>query len=256
METAAKVCLVSQNLAKLLPADAVGRSLRVGELHCTVIGLFRERVATFGQSEISPLTVLVPFGLVRSYTGADYLRILYLQADSPQAVESVTDELRALLQSRHRRGAHYSVQNLAGLLDAAMQISRALTAVLILVGCIALLVSGVGIMNIMLVTVTQRTREIGLRKALGATRSDILYQFLTEAFLISGTGALVGISIPTAAKFVIGWLLSGDYNVQIPLPLASIAVSLIISCGTGILFGYWPASKASRLQPIESLRHE
>ena len=110
-------------------------------------------------------------------------------------------------------------------------------------------------MNIMLVTVTERTREIGVRKAVGARRSEILYQFLIEAFLISGVGAVIGILIAVGVKFFVEPLLPIEYNMHIPISIGSIVVSFVVSCGTGVLFGYLPANRASKLQPTESL-HE
>jgi putative ABC transport system permease protein len=200
--------------------------------------------------------VLVPFPLLKYYQGVDYIRTLYVQADTHDNVPLVTAELRVLLQSRHREGVAYTVQNLAGILEAARQISWALTAVLLTVGCIVLLISGVGIMNIMLVTVTERTREIGLRKAVGANRREILFQFLIEALIISGAGALLGILIAYSIKIVAEPLVPVEYNVHIPISMASIIVAFFVSCSTGILFGYLPANRASRLQPTEALHHE
>ncbi len=255
MQTAAKACLITQDLAKQYHEDMIGKDIRVGELRLTVIAVFRERVATFGQSEITSESVLIPFQLMKTYRGDDYVRTLYAQADAAENVLLVTDEVQRLLQSRHRAGVVYTVQNLSSILEAAHKISMALTVVLMMVGFVALVVSGVGIMNIMLVTVTERTREIGVRKAVGARRSEILYQFLIEAFLISGIGALVGILIAVSVKIVVEPLLPAEYNIRIPISLASIAVSFIVSCGTGVLFGYLPASRASKLQPTESL-HE
>ena len=251
-----KAALLSQGLANRFHRDMIGTVVRVGDLHFTVIGTFRERVATFGQSEISTDSILIPFPLMKLYAGKDYLRTLYVRTDSPQSVLTVTDEVRRMLEARHRRGVAYNVENLSAILDTARNISRALTAVLIIVGCIALLVSGVGIMNIMFVTVTERTREIGLRKAVGARRSEILYQFLLEALLISGSGALLGILIPICVKYIVEPLVPAEYGIHIPISYLSIVISFVVSCGTGLLFGYLPASKASRLQPIESLHYE
>jgi putative ABC transport system permease protein len=256
MRSNAKACLITQDLAKEFNQDMVGQVLRVGDLSFTVIGVFRERVATFGQSEITQESVLVPFSLLRYYQGIEFVRTLYVQADSHQNVPLVTAELSVMLQSRHREGVSYTVQNLAGILEAARQISLALTAVLLVVGCIVLLISGVGIMNIMLVTVTERTREIGLRKAVGANRREILFQFLIEALLISGLGAVLGILIAVTIKFVAEPLVPLEYNVHIPISVASIVVAFLVSCSTGILFGYLPANRASRLQPTEALHHE
>jgi putative ABC transport system permease protein len=148
------------------------------------------------------------------------------------------------------------VQNLGGILDAAHKISLALTAVLLLVGCIALIISGVGIMNIMLVTVTERTREIGLRKAIGAKRQEILYQFLIEALLISGVGAIIGILIAISLKLLIQPLLPVEYGVRIPISNYSMVAAFVVSCATGVTFGYLPASRASKLEPTDALRYE
>lgn len=257
MEQGSKACLITQELAKQLPfANPIGKQLRVGELTFTIIAVFRERVGTFGQSEISSESVLIPFGLIRYYTGSSYVRTLYAQAATADDVDRVTDHVRTVLQSRHRSGAVYSIQNLGSILDAARNISMALTAVLLLVGCIALVISGVGIMNIMLVTVTERTREIGLRKAVGARTDEILYQFLIEALIISGVGALLGILIAVGIKIVVQPLIPPELGIRIPISIGSIVVSFLVSCATGVLFGYLPANRASKLHPTESLRYE
>jgi putative ABC transport system permease protein len=256
MQSSSKACLITQDLAKEFNQDMVGQIIRVGDLRFTVIGVFRERVATFGQSEITSESVLVPFSLLKYYQGIDYIRTLYAQADSHENVALVTAEVQVMLQSRHREGVAYTVQNLSGILEAARQIALALTGVLLTVGCIVLLISGVGIMNIMLVTVTERTREIGLRKAVGANRREILFQFLIEALIISGLGAVLGILIAVSIKLVAEPLVPVEYNMHIPISLASIVVAFFVSCSTGILFGYLPANRASRLQPTQALHHE
>jgi putative ABC transport system permease protein len=256
MQTQAKACLITQDLAKEFNQDMVGQVIHAGDLSFTVIGVFRERVSTFGQSEITRESVLVPFSLLKYYQGVDYVRTLYVQADSHENVPLVTAELSVMLQSRHREGVAYTVQNLAGILEAARQIAMALTAVLLVVGCIVLLISGVGIMNIMLVTVTERTREIGLRKAVGANRREILFQFLIEALLISGVGAVLGILIALSIKVVAEPLVPTQYQVHIPISGLSVIVAFVVSCSTGILFGYLPANRASRLQPTEALHRE
>ncbi len=213
-------------------------------------------MATFGQSEISQESVLVPFSLLKYYQGIDFFRTLYAQADSHENVSLVTAELKVMLQSRHRANISYTVENLAGILEAAHQIALTLTWMLLLVSCIVLLISGVGIMNIMLVTVTERTREIGLRKAVGANRREILFQFLLEAVLISGLGAVLGVLVAMTIKTVGEYLIPAEYNVHIPISLASIMVAFFVSCSTGVLFGYLPANRASRMQPTEALHHE
>ncbi len=256
IDSSAKACLITQDLAKELNRDMVGEVIRVGDMRFTVIGVFRERVATFGQSEISQESVLVPFSLLKYYQGIDFYRTLYVQADSHENVSLVTAELKVMLQSRHRTGISYTVENLAGILEAAHKIALTLTWMLLLVSCIVLLISGVGIMNIMLVTVTERTREIGLRKAVGANRREILFQFLLEAVLISGLGALFGVLVAMCIKTLGEYLIPVEYNVHIPISMASIVVAFFVSCSTGILFGYLPANRASRMQPTEALHHE
>jgi putative ABC transport system permease protein len=255
--TGAKGCLITQELAKQLPpGPMIGRQLRVGEQTFTVIAVFRERVATFGQSEISAQSVLVPFGLIKYYSGNDYVRTLYAQTDTGDSVPETTLAVQSLLKSRHTPGAVYTVQNLSSILEAARKISMALTIVLMLVGMIALVISGVGIMNIMLVTVTERTREIGLRKAVGARREEILYQFLIEALIISGVGAIIGILIAVSVKIIVEPLIPPEVGLKIPISIYSVVVAFVVSCATGVLFGFLPASKASKLQPTESLRYE
>ncbi|MGD0402188.1 MAG: ABC transporter permease [Candidatus Acidiferrales bacterium] len=261
LRTQSKVCLLTQDLAKLLfPSESpLGKEIGIGELHFTVIGVFKERVASFGLTEIRPESVVVPFSLIKYYTGTEFFKTFYVQADKADDVPMVTTQVQQVLESRHRSEAKYRVENLAGILDAAHKISLALTVLLILVALIALTISGIGIMNIMLVTVTERTREIGIRKAIGARRDAILYQFLMEAVLISGSGALVGIaiavSIPVIINFLIGFFpeVSG---VTIPVSWLSVLLAFMVSCSTGLLFGYLPASRAANLHPTESLRYE
>jgi putative ABC transport system permease protein len=261
MQSRSKVCLITQDLARLMfPADdPVGKGIRFGELNLTVIGVFRERVATFGQTEITRESLIVPFPLIRYYTGSEYIKMFYAQADRPEDVLSVTRQVAEIVRSRHRPAAEYRVQNLTGILETARHVSWALTVVLLLIAMIALAVSGVGIMNIMLVTVTERTREIGIRMAIGARRKEILEQFLIEAFLISGTGAVVGILIavliPISAEGLLR-LLPIPGNITIPVSWISVLVAFTVSSATGLLFGYLPANRAAALQPTESLRHE
>ena len=256
METRSKVCLITKELSDRVFGleNPIGGTIRMGELTFTVIGVFRERVSTFGLSEIQRESVIIPLTLMRYYTGTDVLRVLYAQAMTPEDVPGVQKQLGRLLQSRHPIEAEYDVQTLAAILSAAQKISLALTIVLLVIAFIALLISGIGIMNIMLVTVTERTREIGIRKAIGAARREILYQFLIEAFLISGGGAVVGILIGLAIPVAIQPLLPG--NLRVPISGLSVMIAFAICCSTGLFFGYLPANQAASLQPVESLRYE
>lgn len=256
METKSKVCLITQDLAQRVFGleNPIGRSIRMGELTFTVIGVFKERVGTFGLSEIQKESVIIPFPLMKYYTGADVLRLLYAQAASPEQVPFVEKQVTRLLKSRHPADADYDVQTLTAILGAARAISMALTIVLLVIAFIALLISGIGIMNIMLVTVRERTREIGIRKAIGAARKEILTQFLIEAFLISGGGAVIGILLGVGLPVMVQQLLPG--NLRVPISGWSVLVAFLVSCSTGLFFGWLPANQAAKLEPIESLRYE
>jgi putative ABC transport system permease protein len=256
MEMRSKVCLITSPLSDRIFGleNPVGETLRMGELTFTVVGVFRERVETFGLSDIQENSVIIPFTLMKYYTGVNVLRLLDAQAASPEEVPLVARQVGELLRSRNPAEAEYKVQTLTAILGAAKNISMALTIVLIVIAFIALLISGIGIMNIMLVTVTERTREIGIRKAIGAAHREILYQFLIEAFLISGGGAVLGILIGLAIPVGVQLLLPG--NLRVPVSGLSVVLAFVVSCSTGLFFGYLPASQAARLQPIESLRYE
>jgi putative ABC transport system permease protein len=256
MEMRSKVCLITPQLADKVfgQVNPVGGSMRMGELTFTVIGVFRERVETFGLSDIQENSVIIPFTLMKYYTGMEVVGLLDAQAARAEDVPSVERRVGQLLRSRHPAEAEYKVQTLTAILGAARNISLALTIVLIIIAFIALLISGIGIMNIMLVTVTERTREIGIRKAIGAARSEIMYQFLIEAFMISGGGAVIGILIGIAVPVAVQTFLPG--NLRVPVSGLSVIIAFVVSCSTGLFFGYLPASQAARLQPVESLRYE
>jgi putative ABC transport system permease protein len=229
----------------------------MGELTFTVIGVFRERVETFGLSDIQQNSVLIPFTLMKYYTGTEFLGLLDVQADKPENVPSVERQVGLLLRSRHPAQAaqDYNVQTLTAILGVARMISLGLTLVLIIIAAIALVVSGIGIMNIMLVTVTERTREIGIRKAIGAARKEIMYQFLIESFLISGGGAVIGILLGIALPVAVQYFFL-PANLRVPVSSLSVVIAFVVSCSTGLFFGYLPANQAASLQPVESLRYE
>jgi putative ABC transport system permease protein len=256
METRSKVCLITTQLSDRTfgQENPVGRELRMGELTFTVIGVFRERVETFGLSDIQDNSVIIPFTLMKYYTGDELVRLLDVQAARAEDVKLVERQFGLLLKSRHPARAEYKVQTLTAILSAARNISMALTIVLVVIAFIALLISGIGIMNIMLVTVKERTREIGIRKAIGAARREIMYQFLIEAFVISGGGAVIGILIGIAIPVATQFFLPG--NLRVPVSSVSVVIAFVVSCSTGLFFGYLPANQAASLQPVESLRYE
>ncbi len=162
--------------------------IKLSGLPFTVIGTFRERVDTFGQTEISEDTILVPYTVARYFTNSDEVKQLFFSVSDSNEVPRATRQIREVLQSRHRPESVYRVDNLTQLLSVAAKTANTLTTVLLLISVLTLIVSGVGIMNIMLATVNARTREIGVRKAVGATNAEIRAQFLTEAILISLVG--------------------------------------------------------------------
>ena len=251
-----KVALLTEALAKRLygsPAAAPGQIVKIHGLQFTVIGTFKEKVESFGLSEITRETILIPITVLKYFAKVERIDPMYVQARRAQDVEDLTRQVRQIIESRHRPGARYWVGNLGAILDAAKNIALVLTLVLIMVSAIALVISGIGIMNIMLVTVTERTREIGVRMAVGAARRDILQQFLLEAVLISVSGGLLGILLGLAIPLSVRYLAE---NVYIPISTLSIVVAFAVSCLVGLVFGILPAHRAARLNPTEALRYE
>ena len=251
-----KVALLTDKFAARLfggQQAAIGRVIKIHGLQFTVIGTFREKVSSFGQSELNDETIVIPITVQKYFTQVERIDPLYVQAKSPALVEPVTDAVTKILNADHRAGAKYKVENLAAILNAAKSISLILSLVLLLVSAIALVISGIGIMNIMLVTVTERTREIGIRMAVGASRREILMQFLTEAILISlaggSIGILAGVALPLSVQFFVE-------NIRIPISATSIVIAFSVSCLVGLVFGLLPANRASRLNPTEALRYE
>jgi len=250
------VALLTEKLAKRLYGSqnaALGQTIKIHGLQFTVIGTFKEKVESFGQSELNTETVLIPLTVQQYFLRVERIDPLYIQVRLPRDVEAITGQVKEILESRHRAGTTYKVENLTGILNAAKGISRVLSAVLVLVSAIALVISGIGIMNIMLVTVTERTREIGVRMAVGASRREIMLQFLTEAILISvgggAIGILVGVAMPLSAQYFVE-------NIKIPVSLWSVGIAFTVSSLVGLIFGILPASRASKLNPTEALRYE
>jgi putative ABC transport system permease protein len=251
-----KVAMLTPKLAKRLfgsNSAAIGQEIKVHGLQFTVIGVFDEKTSTFGQSEVSDETILIPITVLKYFTAVERIDPMYAQAARADDVESVTALVKQVLESRHRAGARYDVDNLSGILAAAKKISTVLTIVLILVSAIALIISGIGIMNIMLVTVTERTREIGLRMAVGASRREVLQQFLTEAIVISIGGGIIGILIGIAVPISVQFF---SDSVRVPVSVTSVLIAFFVSLLVGVLFGILPANRAARLNPTEALRYE
>ena len=250
-----KVAVVNQKLALTLYGSenaAIGKDIKLSGLPFTVIGTFRERVDTLGQTEISDDTILVPYTVARYFTNSDEVKQLFFSVSDSNEVPRATREIQEVLQSRHRPESVYRVDNLTQLLDVAAKTANTLSRVLLLISVLTLIVSGVGIMNIMLATVNARTREIGVRKAVGATNAEILAQFLAEAVLISLSGGMVGIVIGLGLPFSVRFLT----NYRLPISGWSVVIAVLVSSFVGILFGTAPAARAAHFDPIESLRYE
>jgi putative ABC transport system permease protein len=250
-----RVCLVTDHVAQTAfssNAAALEHSIRMDNFRCTIIGTFTETVSTFGQSEIQENTLLVPFPLIRIINGNDFFQVIYVQSSSAERVPGLTEDIGTLLRRRHRPEAKYKVENLSSLLSTAREVSFAMTAVLIGVALITLTSGGIGIMNIMLVNVAQRVREIGIRRAIGARQTDIRIQFLLEAVFISVCGAMIGVGL---AVVLIGSVAAFGLA-PISISWIGIVVTIVVAAGTGVIFGYEPASRAARLDPVDAMRSE
>src|SRR5579885_145516 len=250
-----KVGLITEKLAQELygsPEAAIGRIIPLSHLPFTIIGTFRERVNTFGESEVTTSTFLIPYSVARYFTENATVKLIYFSVSDPSMIEPVTTRIKEVIQSRHRAESVYDVTNLTQLVSVADKTANALTMVLLAVAAVVLLVSGIGIMNIMLATVSSRIREIGIRKALGATNREIRFQFLSEAILISVGGGLVGVVIGLALPYYIRFFT----DFRLPISGLSAIIAILVSSIVGIIFGTVPASRASQLDPVESLRYE
>src|SRR3984957_3921840 len=251
-----KVAVITEKLAQKLfgnTQSAVGQIIKLsGGLPFTIIGAFKESVDTFGQSEIQEDTMLIPYLVSRFFTPTAAVYQIYFSVASPEDVVPATAAIRRVLQSRHRAESVYSVQNLTQLLSVAGRIADGLTLMLMLIAFVTLLVSGIGIMNIMLSTVSSRIREIGIRKAIGATNREIRFQFLAEAILISFFGGIAGIVVGLAIPYSVRFLT----DFRMPVSGLSAIIAIIVSSIVGIIFGTVPATRASQLDSVESLRYE
>jgi putative ABC transport system permease protein len=249
----AKVAVVTQQFAvrKFGSASAAkDQDIKIFGLPFKIIGTFRERVDTFGQSEIAGDTILIPDTIARYFTST--VKQLFFSVADAGDVPRATEMIRHVLQSRHRPESVYRVDNLTQLIQVASKAANGLTIMLLAISLLVLIVSGVGIMNIMLANVRTRIREIGIRKAIGATRREIKLQFLTEAVLISLAGGVVGTVLGLALPFSVRFLT--EY--RIPISGLSAIIAITVATLVGVIFGTVPATRAAQLDPVEALHYE
>jgi putative ABC transport system permease protein len=250
-----KCAVVTQQFAKdQYGSDdlALGQTFQILGIPFTIIGVFKESVSDFGQSEIQDETVLVPYTVARYFTGTDRVNQIYFSLQSMNEVPEAAREIVHVISLQHRPDSTYKAQTLSDLLVTAAEIADALTVVLVMVAAVTLAVGGVGIMNIMLANVRSRIREIGIRKAMGATYREIKLQFLTEAVLISVAGGIVGSAVGMALPFSIRIFSGYDF----PISWLSVVIALTAATLVGVIFGTVPATRAAQMDPVESLKYE
>jgi putative ABC transport system permease protein len=255
VRSAAKVAVIGRTVADQLfgGADPVGETLRIRNIPFKIVGVLQPKGVNFFGSDQDD-TVIIPYtSAMRRVSGRQYLSAILIQASSPDAMTRIQQETANLLQ--HRRGARdpdFTVRSQLELAQAATATSRTMTALLGGIASVSLIVGGIGIMNIMLVSVTERTREIGIRMAVGARGRDILSQFLIEAVTLSVIGGLLGIAAGIGAS----QLLAAKMGWPVLTSVTWMTVAFVGSAFVGIFFGFYPARKASRLDPIDALRYE
>lgn len=252
--TTAKVCVISEDLAEEIygHTDITNDWLRLFNLRFRILGVYREKVqsaAAVGKSDAAGLTAIVPFSTVRALSDASFVDTVFIEAVSPEAVADVIRGVEQVIASRHDDLDSFEVRSLDEYLDLARQISDAITLGLMGIAAVSLLVAGIGIMNIMMVTVTERTSDIGIRLALGAGRRAVMVQFLMEAALLSLTGGLLGVALGAGLPLYIGML----YGIAVPVSAASVVVAFTVSVAVGLFFGLYPARRAANMNIIEAL---
>lgn len=252
------VCVIGETVHKNLfgTQDPIGSRLRLGPSSCEVIGVLQGKgSSTFGQDQDD--TVLMPLlAFQRRISGTEDISVIFLSASSAGSIDKVKAEATALLQQRRHitqgKVDDFQVQDMREIAALVEGTTALLTAFLGAVAAISLLVGGIGIMNIMLVSVTERTREIGIRLAIGAFERDVLMQFLVEAGALSLAGGLVGIVLGLGISAVVASAVSIPFVINLPI----IGIAFIFSAMVGVVFGYFPARNAARLDPIDALRFE
>jgi putative ABC transport system permease protein len=237
--------------------NPIGKTIRIGNLPFKVVGTLVAKGQSAAMGSDQDDVVFVPFTTVqKKITGQDWLQYIVVSAISQQATGTAQEQITELLHERHRippgQPDDFIVRNLADVADVASAAGRIMTLLLGSIASVSLLVGGIGIMNIMLVSVTERTREIGIRLAVGATEQEIRRQFLLEAITLSLVGGAVGILVGLSAS----WLIAALAQWPVSISPVSIVVAVLFSVAVGVFFGWYPARKASALNPIEALRYE
>jgi len=261
VDGATKNCLIGQTVADNLfgAEDPVGKIIRIKKIPFTVVGLLgRKGQSPQGQDQDD--VIYVPLRTAqRKLLGSQFpntVGAMMVQAKSSEVLKKAEEEVKALLNQRHRIGpsreVDYTVRNLSEILAVSEQSSKVMSMLLGAVASISLVVGGIGIMNIMLVSVTERTREIGIRIAIGAKRRDILLQFLTEAVLLTTFGGIIGMVLGVAGARAVAALVGWPTLIAVD----TIVIAFAFSAGVGVFFGFYPARKAASLNPIEALRYE
>lgn len=259
IKSAAKVCVLGQTLVdNLFPdsTDPVGKVVRFGQIPLTVIGVLDKKgYNTMGQDQDD--LALVPYTTVmKRVLATDYLQGIQASAVDEAQTDRTIEEITSILRTQHKlrdgEEDNFTIRSMQELSEMISSTSSMMTVLLAAVAGISLLVGGIGIMNIMIVSVTERTREIGLRMSIGATGRDIMMQFLIEAVIISVTGGLLGIFFGGVAT----WLISVIARWPVEISAVSVILSFMVCTVIGIIFGFYPAAKASNLDPIEAIRYE
>ncbi|GAA6143002.1 ABC transporter permease [Hydrogenophaga sp. 5NK40-0174] len=252
------VCLIGQTVQRELygPVPAVGEQLRVKKMSCEVIGLLGAKGQSAFGSDQDDMVLMPLRTLQRRITGNTWVNTLQISMADDSDPERVKSDLTALLREMRKLSPadedNFNVLDTKQLADTFSGTTKVLTMLLGAVAAVSLLVGGIGIMNIMLVSVTERTREIGLRLAIGALEREVLMQFLIEAVVLAAMGGLIGIVLATGASIGLAKVMDVPYIFS---PGVNI-LSFVFSAGIGVLFGYFPARRAARMDPIDALRHE
>lgn len=259
IKTAAKVCILGKTVVdNLFPngEDPIGRVVRFGSIPLTVIGVLESK-GTNSMGMDQDDVVLAPYTTVmKRILAIDYIQGIFASAVDEAETEATIEEITTMLRLRHKikEGADddFDIRSQQELSEMMNSTSDMMTILLACIAGISLLVGGIGIMNIMYVSVTERTREIGLRMSIGARGIDILSQFLIEAVIISVTGGIIGILL----GFLASWLVTVIVNWPVSIQMYSVVLSFVVCTVTGVFFGWYPARKASNLDPIEAIRYE